>query len=363
MHHKIYWAMLVFSMKTEIRPQYSILVTDAAKVEASMNFNPLEGKVILVTGANGLLGLNFIMSLAEISKKVKRIKIIAVVKSNPSGILQKLKKSNLIIVQRGDLTDDTFVDSLPVSDIIIHAAGSGIPSEFINDKVSSLKINTVSTFRLYEKLAANGRFLFISSSDVYNGFESKSYTEDQIGHTNTNHPRACYIEGKRTGETLCSILYERGIKAFAVRLSLTYGPGVSYNDSRVLPSFIRSGLNGDINLLDSGTALRTFCYVSDAIEMMWFVLLNGKSPLYNIGGIDEISIRALALTIGRLLDVNVNYPEINTGISGAPQNVQLNIDKYINESNKSSFINLEDGLKNTIKWIQSLKEVDNEKGI
>lgn len=353
----------LFSVKPEITPQHSILVSDAAKVAASMNFIPMEGKAILVTGANGLLGLNFVMSLAEISKKVKGIKIIAVVKSNPSEMLQKLQKSNLIIVQRGDLSDDTFIDSLPVADIIIHAAGSGIPSEFIKDKLSSLKINTVSTFRLYEKLEANGRFLFISSSDVYNGFESKSYTEDQIGHTNTNHPRACYIEGKRAGETLCSILYEQGINAFAVRLSLTYGPGFSYNDSRVLPSFIRSGLNGNINLLDSGAALRTFLYVSDAIEMMLFVLLYGKSPLYNIGGINEISIRALALTIGRLLDVNVNFPELNTGVSGAPQNSQLNIEKYINESHKSNFINLENGLQNTIKWMQSLKDVNNEKAI
>jgi nucleoside-diphosphate-sugar epimerase len=115
--------------------------------------------------------------------------------------------------------------------------------------------------------------------------------------------------------------------------------------------------------LDSGAALRTFCYVSDAIEMMWFVLLYGKSPLYNIGGINEISIRALALTIGRLLNVNVNFPELNVGVSGAPQNSKLNIEKHINEFNKSNFINLENGLKKTIKWIQSLKDADNEKGI
>jgi UDP-glucuronate decarboxylase len=345
-----------------LKKLFGIISEDATRVASSLNFSAIEGKTVLVTGANGLIGLNFIFSLVEISKNIPGIKIFAVIKSRPSQLLASLEQTENFIIFRGDLTDHNFIDSLPESDIIIHAAGSGVPTEFLKNKLSSIRINTSTTFNLFDKLKKNGRFLFISSSDVYNGLDSKTYTEEQIGTTNTNHPRACYIEGKRIGETFCNILHEQGENAVAVRLSLTYGPGVSLYDSRVLPTFIRKALDGNVKLLDSGEASRTFLYISDAVEMMWFSLLFGKKSLYNIGGNDTISIRDLARLIGRLLEVPVDIPSVDLGILGAPKNVRLNTERYYSEGNKAAFISLETGIKNTIEWLR-LSKFEYEKGI
>jgi len=343
-------------MEPNIDGLVEILVSDAKKIASSMDFKNLSNKKIIITGANGLIGINFLTSLIQISKNYSGVEIYPVIRSSPSEFLSPFLNNKEVTIFRGDLTDEQFIESLPLVDIIIHAAGSGIPSQFLSNKLSSLKINTITTFKLFEKLNKEGRFLFISSSDLYNGLEAYKYSEDQIGTTNTNHPRACYIEGKRTGETICNIYREMGIKAYSVRLSLTYGPGVSFEDSRVLPSFIRKALNGSIEMLDSGDVSRTFCYTSDAIEMMWFVLLNGNDSLYNIGGIENIKVKDLANLIGKLLNVPVLYPSTDLSILGAPQNVGININRFLLESKKEYFVELQEGLANTIDWLKHLKK-------
>lgn len=345
-------------MNNRIDKLVEILVSDAKKIATSMDFKNLSKKKIIITGANGLIGINFLTSLLQISKNFSGIEIYAVIHSSPSEFLLPFLNNKEVTIFRGDLTDELFIESLPTVDIIIHAAGSGIPSQFLSNKLSSLKINTVTTIKLFEKLNKEGRFLFLSSSDLYNGLEASKYSEDQIGTTNTNHPRACYIEGKRTGETICNIFREMGIKAYAVRLSLTYGPGVSFEDSRVLPSFIRKALNGSIEMLDSGNVSRTFCYISDAIEMMWFVLLNGNDSLYNIGGIENIKVKDLGKLIGKLLKVPVIFPTTDLSILGAPQNVEININRFLQESKKESFVELQEGLVNTIDWFRYLSKND-----
>ncbi len=343
-------------MDTTINILTEILTRDAKRVVSAVDCRDLTNKSIMITGANGLIGINFLVSVVQVATKVSGISIYVVLHSSPSKFLLPFLEMKNVTVLEGDLTDENFTKTLPGADIIIHTAGFGIPARFLKNKLDTLKINTLTTFKLLERLKSNGKFLFISSSDLYNGLEAGIFSEGQIGSTNTDHPRACYIEGKRTGETICHLYQEMGVKAISVRLSLTYGPGLSFNDNRVLPSFIRMGLMGKIDLLDSGDATRTFCYISDAIELMWFTLLHGRHAIYNIGGEKTINIRDLANLTGELLNVPVNYPEKNSGIPGAPEYVKMDLSRVLSESGKSRFTDLHDGLSNTIEWFRQLKK-------
>ena len=105
-------------------------------------------------------------------------------------------------------------------------------------------------------------------------------------------------------------------------------------DQRVLPSFIQKGLKGKIELMDSGNAFRTFCYISDAIEMMLFIILNGKERLYNVGGTSTCRISDLAFLIGEILNIPVIVPKVENGISGAPENVSIDLSRLKSEYNK-----------------------------
>ena len=334
----------------------TLLIEDANKVISCMDLSALANKDVMVTGASGLIGINFLLTFIQIADIIPGINIFPVIHSEPSFFPKSYFQSKKIHFIKGDLTDEKFCKKLPTADIIIHAAGSGEPNKFIANPLTSLKINTVSTFNLFEKLKKNGSFLFISSSDVYNGLTSEKYSENQIGTNNTDHPRACYIEGKRTGEAICNLFRQQGLNTFSVRLSLTYGPGMRLGDQRVLPSFIQKGLKGNIELLDSGNAIRTYCYISDAIEMMLHIIMNGKERLYNVGGVTSCKIFELAYLIGNICKVPVIIPKTEAGIIGAPENVFIDISRILMEYRKGKFIGLEEGLQRTINWYKAINK-------
>jgi nucleoside-diphosphate-sugar epimerase len=209
----------------------------------------------------------------------------------------------------------------------------------------------------------NGKFLFISSSELYSGLTDTPFSEYMIGNTGPNHPRAVYIEGKRAGECAVNIARkENKVHATSVRLSLAYGPGTKKNDSRVLNNLISKAiLENRIKLLDSGNSIRTYCYVSDAVEMIFGAMIHGKNPVYNIGGKSRVTIKELAEKISKLTNTEITIPESDNGLEGAPLDVQLNIDSILEIFPKNSFVDISDGLEKTISWqisnIYNIKEV------
>lgn len=232
-------------------------------------------------------------------------------------------------------------------DIIYHGAGYGQPMKFIADKIKTIEINTKTTIELFKKLKPGGKFLYVSTSEVYSGARTP-YKEDVLGTTTPSHSRACYIEAKRCGEAICHAYRDLGFDVKIARLSLAYGPA-KRGDSRVLNQFIEQGLTGNITLRDGGHALRTYCYVKDAAELMWKILLQGKQTVYNVGGFSTVSILELAEQIGKIMNATVTLPDLDTTLDGAPENVCLDMNRTLDEFPDQSFTNLDKGLRATIK--------------
>ena len=332
-----------------------IIIGDVEKICNKINFDGISGKTILITGASGLIGGYFMACLKYLSQMRNiRFTTIAMMQNEPLPYLKELLNFDNVNICRGDLTSAEFIGKLSEADIIIHAAGYGQPGRFLQDQIKTLKLNTFSTFMLFDKLTDNGKFLFVSTSELYSGLNNPPFKEHEIGTTNTVHPRACYIEAKRCGETICNVYRTKGVDAKSVRLALAYGPGTRPGDMRVLNSFIEKALNGQITLLDQGQAKRTYCYISDAIEIMWDVLLFGKDPVYNVGGNSRTTIGELAHKIGSNLKVPVIFPADIKDMAGAPDDVNLDMTKVRQEFGKNEYVTLDEGLANTIEWQKNL---------
>lgn len=341
-----------------MNPLSEIILADARKILEHVNLGELEGRSVLITGASGLLGTYFLACLKVLSKKKKIGKVTAICQSSFPDYLSGLIDYPEMEVMTGDLTDHEFCQKLPMSDYIIHAAGYGQPGRFMENRVKTLKLNTETTFRLFDKLNKDGKFLFLSSSEVYSGLPNPPHKESEIGTTNTDHPRSCYIEAKRCGEAICNAYRAKGVEAKSARLSLAYGPGTKVNDMRVINSLIQKALaNEKIELLDRGEAKRTYCYITDAVEILWNILLFGKEPIYNVGGHSSITIADLAQKTGAYLDVPIIFPKTSSqSLSGAPIDVSLNMTKVKNEFGKSNYVSLDEGLKQTIEWQKKIYE-------
>ena len=112
----------------------------------------------------------------------------------------------------------------------------------------------------------------------------------------------------------------------------------------------------NVDLIDSGSAIRTCLYVTDVLEMFLNILLRGKEHTYNVGGVSVITILDLAKKIAKYFNKEVIIPEISNELIGNSKIVNISIDRYINEFGKKSFVAIDRGLEKTIEWQIKLHE-------
>lgn len=331
----------------------NVLNKEIERITQVVDFTSLKNKKILITGATGLVGFY----LTQCVKKLREGLELEIFLSYKNDIPHYLK--DYYDFPYTELKGDITSLSLPSDtlDVIIHSSGYAQPMKFLQDSLTTIKINTTATINLLNSLNPDGKFLFVSTSEIYNGNNGLNITEEQIGTTTPSHNRACYIESKRCGEAICHSFANSGYDIKIARLSLAYGPFTKLGDLRVLNSLIDKGINNDtINLLDDGSAIRTYCYIADVAEMFWNILLHGKETTYNVSGFSRSSIKQLAEKIGLKLNKPVSTSNVSNSLKGSPKIVNISSEKYIKEFPKESFVGLNTGLEQVIEWITHINQ-------
>lgn len=324
-------------------------------------YNFLKNKNILITGASGLVG-HYVTAffLNNINSKSPINKLVLIYNSYLPNYYDVLKKNKKIKILKLDLTNKN--NKLNIKfDYIFHLASYGQPDKFTSEPLQTFKLNTETITDLVKLLKINGKFFYLSSSEIYSGLE-RGINENKIGTVNTDHARACYIFSKLGGETLLSIFNKiNKINYKIIRLCLAYGPGTKKNDKRVLNQFIkRSIFNKRIKLMDNGLSQRKYVYILDTLKMILNICFFGKSKIYNVGGKKIVSIKKLAEMIADIQNKKINLPK-NTKKEkkDSPKYAFVNISKYEKEFGKLKMTSLKMGLKKTIDWQKKLYEKEN----
>lgn len=275
--------------------------------------NDLDESSILLTGAAGFLGYQFLHFFYYLEKELGfHFKCVTAVDNYIRGVPDWLRKiesnfSGLCLVQ-----DDVLQFSPEREyDYVIHAASIASPTFYRKFPLETIRVNVNGTDRLLDFLNQQSTkpksFLFFSSSEIY-GDPAPSCIptpESYLGNVSCYGPRACYDESKRVGETVCYNYYhQHQLPIKIVRPFNNYGPGLSINDRRVIPDMFNSLiLNNSITLLSDGKATRTFCYVADAVAGYLKALLSSfHGQIFNIGSDSpEVSIYDLAQLIKKII--------------------------------------------------------------
>ena len=132
-----------------------------------------------------------------------------------------------------------------------------------------------------------------------------------------------------------------------------YGPGMRYDDSRVIPSFFRA-IKGGKSLIvnDSGQSTRTFCYIDDFIEATVKAMFNENTngEVFNLGTTREITMYDLAeLMVNKFGGIVEVFKQTR---SGEPKNRKPDIGKAIKILNWLPTTDLEEGLEKIWKSYQ-----------
>lgn len=320
------------------------------------NVDQLKDKTIIITGASGLIGSNLIAYLDFLNKKEKlNLKIIAIHKS-PLEVW--MPHSSFIEFIELDLTVSKLSTNLKF-DFLIHCATYAQPKKFLECPKETVELNTTVLFNLLEQAEKNqALFLYLSSAEIYGEVDKTNIItkESYFGNVNTLSERAIYTESKRLAETIC-YLFSNRLKIKIARALITYGPGVKYDDKRVISEFIKKAQEEkEIIMMDEGLAQRTFCFITDTIEMLLNIMLNGKELVYNICGKDTITIRDLAKLVAQINQVKFNDKFKATAIKGTPLVLTLDNHRYLSEFKKKTFVPLGNGLVITSEWLRNLKQ-------
>jgi nucleoside-diphosphate-sugar epimerase len=293
-----------------------IIQQDLEKIlSAPLSWGTFSDKTVLITGANGFLPaylVEALLYLNEISGK-NPTQILAIVRNQDRArarFAHCLDRKDLkFIVQDASL--EYSIDG-PV-DFIVHAASQASPKYYGTDPVGTIAPNVFGTQNLlklaYQKKTQS--FLYFSSGEIYGQVDPSKIpmTEKDYGYIDLSQVRTCYGESKRMGETLCVSWFKQfGVPAKIVRPFHTYGPGMQLDDGRVFSDFVADVVhNRNIVMKSDGSAIRPYCYLSDAAVAFFTLLLKGENgEAYNMGNDRaEISVLELAETLVRL------FPEKN----------------------------------------------------
>lgn len=348
------------------------LADDWARVASSLgkHVNALRGSRILLTGAAGFLGFNFLHFFAYLNSlppgrtKAGAVRVVAAdnfLRGQPRWIVELAKADRNIDLRRCDIVKPWNTRDQKY-DYIIHGASIASPTFYRQYPLETLDAN-VTGLRNMLDLAHRGRaksMLFFSSSEIYGDPVSSEIptAESYRGNVGCVGPRACYDESKRLGETLCYIYAEKyKLPVKMVRPFNNYGPGLRLTDKRVLPDFFTDVLAGrDLRVLSDGTPTRTFCYASDAVTGYLLALLSsGSGEAYNIGADNlEISMRDLAGLVAKVsggtLGVTCEVSKDRAYLTDNPQRRCPDLTKARTKLGYNPLVGLEAGLSRLHHW-------------
>ncbi|MEK9146989.1 MAG: NAD-dependent epimerase/dehydratase family protein [Patescibacteria group bacterium] len=341
-----------------------ILEEDIANIAESIDelSRKINGRTFLITGGSGFIGKYLVQTLhfLNTNKLKRKCRIISVdnyiTSSSEHSWLTKSREVEFIKLD----VSKPFKISASV-DYIVHAAGIASPVDYGKYPLETIDTAVYGTRNALDLAKAKRvkSFLFFSSSEIYGNPSRDSIPtkETYNGNVSSTGSRACYDESKRLGETLCMTYYDLfKTPVKIVRPFNIFGPRMSHQDQRVIPSIIYRAINNkDILIHSNGKQTRTFCYISDAVSAFFKVLLSTKSgQVYNVGNSNnEISMNDLANLIGKVVDKkvkikNVNYPKNYPG--DEPLRRCPDITKIKKKLNYSPKIDLEEGLTRTATW-------------
>jgi UDP-glucose 4-epimerase len=186
------------------------------------------------------------------------------------------------------------------SDVVFHLAAAVGVKLIVEQPVYTIETNVHGTEVVLKHANKKKKLVVIAStSEVYGKSEDVPFREDAdlvLGPTPKH--RWAYACSKAIDEFLALAYWkERKLPVIIVRFFNTVGPRQTGQYGMVIPNFVRQALAGEpITVFGDGTQSRAFTHVSDVVDALLKLVAEPRAvgEVFNIGNMEEISIRALA---------------------------------------------------------------------
>jgi dTDP-glucose 4,6-dehydratase len=308
---------------------------------------------ILVTGGAGFIGSNYVRRLLTGDLTPSAVTTLTVLdkltySGNRANLDPVVGDPRLVFVE-GDICDAPLVDDLMAGhDAVVHFAAESHVDRSILGAAPFVLTNVLGTQTLLDSALRHrvGRFLHVSTDEVYGSIAAGSWTE-----TTPLAPNSPYAAAK-AGSDLIALAYHRthGLDVVVTRCSNNYGP---YQfPEKVIPLFVTSLLDGQrVPLYGDGQNVRDWLHVNDHCTGIHLALTKGRAgEVYHIGGGVELTNTELTARLLQACGRDWDMVERVTDRKGHDRRYSLDITKISEELGYAPAIGLEDGLADTITW-------------
>ena len=308
---------------------------------------------ILVTGGAGFIGSNFVRrTLEDAYLGLEGTEVVVYDSLTYSGNLENLAPvadSPRYRFVQGDIRDVGVLDEvLPGVDAVVHFAAESHVDRSVRDSGIFVETNVLGTQRLLDASlrAGVGRFVHVSTDEVYGSIVEGSWNEEQ-----PLEPNSPYSASKAGSDLLArSYFRTHGMNLSITRCSNNYGP--YHFPEKVIPLFVTNLIDDQhVPLYGEGNNIRDWLHVDDHTRGIALVVTRGRAgETYNIGGGTELTNMELTQLLLDATGKDWSYVDRVEDRKGHDLRYSVDISKIRSELGYEPLVPFEQGLADVVQW-------------
>ena len=206
---------------------------------------------------------------------------------------------------------------------------------------------SVNTSAVLTALGLDAAKTFYASTSEAYGVPSDIPTPETapLQVPNLTSPRAVYAASKIWGE----VGFVHSGRPYVIgRFHNIYGP--TMGTDHVIPQFCLQVKNGGPLIVDDPTAIRSFCYIDDAVEAIMRLMTDTTDVIVNIGNPAEpITMSDLMIRVAQTAGITRSSLTVGTR-QGFPRRRIPDITRLTTLTGFAPTITLDEGLRRTWEW-------------
>jgi dTDP-4-dehydrorhamnose reductase len=248
---------------------------------------------ILLTGANGILGIELLKSLAN-----KKVAVLATGRGqfrHTNIVINNLVSYSEVELSNHELLEKSILSFQPSH--IIHLGAITQVDDCEHNKEFCYSINTASSdliFNIAKKIGA--KVFYLSTDFVFDG-ESGPYEEGDF-----TSPINYYGFTKMSSENL---LMESGVDYCIIRTVLLYGKVAASNRSNFI-HWVKENLENKKPIKVVNDQVRTPTYIPDLVKGIILALESNASGIYHLAGGETFTPYEMALEVATYLNLDLS---------------------------------------------------------
>ncbi|KRE66653.1 NAD-dependent epimerase/dehydratase family protein [Arthrobacter sp. Soil761] len=309
---------------------------------------------ILITGGAGFIGSNLVAYFNRHTPDVE----VRVLDDLSTGRLANLDGLSVQFTE-GSILDQSLLSSVTRGvDAVVHLAAIGSVPRSVGAPRPSHDANATGTLNVLEAARENGipQVIVASSSSVYGS--NKALPKSEFDWTRPMSPYA--VSKHATEGYTIAYGFSYGMKTLAFRFFNVFGPGqpADHDYAAVIPRFLDAALRGEpVTVHGDGLQSRDFTYVETVCATIFDAVQRGVSSLdpVNLAFGTNTTLMDLLQRMESALgcQIEVEHADPRVGDVRASQSDGLRVKELFPSIVP---VDLDEGLSQTIKWFQSLKD-------